>query len=175
MVRLLPANNGDSLRDKIFELLNNSNVPPDEAIKALSQCETHIRNRMMVKTIAKECRLKLSGFLANDELELYYDIKRGRHNMGYISKGWEDPGFRIGEVIDIPKNKIEVLKANVYKILKFCAANGIVMTIEERKDTVEIQMDGVIYSEGFNKDTFMKTLEALNECIEKAESLLAGE
>jgi hypothetical protein len=36
-------------------------------------------------------------------------------------------------------------------------------------------MDGVIYSEGFNKDTFIKTLETLNECIEKAESLLAGE
>ena len=45
---------------------------------------------------------------------------------------------------------------------------------ENTKGTVEIHMDGVIYSEGFNKDTFMKTLETLNECIEKAESLLAG-
>jgi hypothetical protein len=44
----------------------------------------------------------------------------------------------------------------------------------EIKGAVEIHMDGVIYSEGFNKDTFMKTLETLNECIEKAESLIAG-
>jgi len=30
---------------------------------------------------------------------LYYDITRGRHDMGYIAKGWEDPGFRIGDLV----------------------------------------------------------------------------
>jgi hypothetical protein len=47
------------------------------------------------------------------------------------------------------------------------------MTAEETKDTITLQMEGVIYSEGFNKDTFSKTLETLNECIEKAQELLA--
>jgi hypothetical protein len=32
--------------------------------------------------------------------------------------------------------------------------------------------EGVIYSEGFNKDTFLKTLETLNECVEKAQDLI---
>jgi len=129
----------------------------------------------MLETIVKECGLKLSLFIANDELELYYNLKRGRHDMGYISKGWEDPGFRIGDIIEIPKNKLDSFKANVYNILRFCATNGIGMTVSETKDAVTIHMDGVIYSEGFNKDTFMKTLETLNECVEKAESLLAVE
>ena len=143
-------------------------------MRALSQCEAHIRNRKMVEKIAKECGLKLSRFLANDELELYYDLKRGRHDMGYISKGWEDPGFRIGDLIEIEKWKEESFKANAYEILRFCATNGIVMTVEETKDTITLQMEGVIYSEGFNKDTFLKTLETLNECIERAKTLIGG-
>jgi len=110
--------------------------------------------------------------LANNELELYYDLKRGRHDMGYISKGWEDPGFRIGDLIEIEKWKEESFKVNAYEILRFCATNGIVLTVEETKDTITLQMEGVIYSEGFNKDTFMKTLETLNECVEKAQELI---
>ena len=175
MVRQLRNSDSDSLRDRLFAVLSNSKVTADKALKALSQCEAHIRNRIMLETIVKECGLKISRFVDNDELELYYDLKRGRHDMGYISKGWEDPGFRIGDIIEIPKYKMDAFKANIYKILKFCAINGIGMTVSETKDAVIIHMDGVIYSEGFNKDTFMKTLETLNECIEKAESLLIAE
>lgn len=163
----------DSPRDQIFALLNKKRASFEDALKALSQCEAHIRNRMIVEHIARESGLKLSRFLANDELELYYDLKRGRHDMGYISKGWEDPGFRIGDLIEIEKSKEELFKATAYEILRFCATNGIVMTVEEGKDTITLQMEGVIYSEGFNKDTFLKTLETLNECIEKAQELLA--
>jgi len=163
----------DSLRNQIFALLSKKRASFEDALKALSQCEAHIRNRMMVEKIARECGLKLSRFLANEELELYYDLKRGRHDMGYISKGWDDPGFRIGDLIEIEKWKEESFKANAYEILRYCATNGIVMTVEEDKDTIILQMEGVIYNEGFNKDTFLKTLETLNECIEKAQELLS--
>ncbi len=77
----------DSLRDQIFALLIKKRASFEDALKVLSQCEAHIRNRMIVEQIAKESGLKLSGFLTNDALELYYDIMRGRHDMGYISKG----------------------------------------------------------------------------------------
>ena len=174
MVRHSPRKTIDSLRDQIFGLLSKKKASFGDALKALSECEAHIRNRMMVEKIAKECGLKLSRFLTNDDLELYYDLKRGRHDVGYISKGWEDPGFRIGDLIEIEKWKTDSFKANAYEILRFCATNGIVMTVEETKDTITLQMEGVIYSEGFNKETFLKTLETLNECIERAETLIGG-
>ena len=173
MVREPTGRTHVSLRDQIFALLTKKTASFENALKALHQCEAHIQNRMMVENTAGECGLKLSRFLANDELELYYDLKRGRHDMGYISKGWEDPGFRIGDLITMEKSKQESFKANAYEILRFCATNGIVMTVEEPKDTITLQMEGVIYSEGFNKDTFSKTLETLNECIEKTQELLA--
>lgn len=172
MVRHSPRKAVDSIRNQIFALLNKKRASFEDALKALYQCEAHIRNRMMVENIAIECGLKLSRFLANDELELYYDLKRGRHDMGYISKGWGDPGFRIGDLVEMEKLKEESFKANAYEILRFCAANGIVITVEEGKDTITLQMEGVIYSEGFNKDTFLKTLETLNECVEKVQDLI---
>ena len=86
------------LRQQIFALLRESLTSVEEDLDALSQCVVHIRNRKIVEGIARECGLTPARFLANEALELYYDIKRGRHEMGYISKGWEDPGFRIGDL-----------------------------------------------------------------------------
>lgn len=46
------------------------------------------------------------------------------------------------------------------------------MTVNKAKDSIEIQMDSVIYSDGFNKKTFISTLETLHECVEKAKELI---
>ena len=37
---------------------------------------------------------------------------------------------------------------------------------------VEVQMDSVIYSDGFNKKVFEQVLHELNACVEKANELL---
>ena len=50
--------------------------------------------------------------------------------------------------------------------------NGIAMTVSKTKELIDIQMDGVIYSEGFNKKTFVSTLNTLHECVEKAKELI---
>lgn len=172
MVRRIFGDEGKPLREQIFALLNSNGASPEEALKALSQCEAHILNRALVEQVAKESGLKLSRLRANDDLELYYDLKRGRHDVGYISKGWDDPGFRIGELIRVPNRKLPSFKTVAYEILRFCATNGIVMTVKETDDAVEIHMNGSIYCEGFNKATFRKTLETLNECAEKAEEMI---
>ncbi len=160
------------LRDHILAILNGSTTTVTEDLDALAQCAAHIRNRMIVEGIARECGLSLTGFLTNDALELYYDIKRGRHDMGYFSKGWEDPGFRIGDLVEIDLWEADILKANTPHIIRFCATNGIAMTVQETPITIIIQLDGVIYSEGFNRDTFEKTLDSLNACVEKIHTLI---
>jgi len=173
MVRMrFEMNDGSPLRDNIFELLASSNTTGSEDLQALMECASHIQNTTMIRAVTKECGLSLSKCKMNNDLELYYDIKRGRHDLGYISKGWTDPGFRIGDLIELPRSKVDIFKRNAYQLLTFCATNGIVMTVKETPETIEIAMDGVIYNEGFNKTTFKKTLETLNECVEKAEALL---
>jgi hypothetical protein len=166
------TNNSPFLRNQIFALLRESPTSAVEDLDALSQCIAHIQNRMIVEGIARECGLTLARFLTNDALELYYDINRGRHNLGFITKGWNDPGFRIGDLVEIGPWEADVLKANTPHIMRFCAANGIALTVQETPTTMTIQLDGVLYSEGFNRDTFLQTFDSLNACVEKIHTLI---
>lgn len=169
MVRMRFENDGNPLRDQIFEVLRNSRTSAEDDLTALLQCAGHISNRIVVEQAAKECGLKLSGFLTNDNLELYYDLKQGRHDVGYISKGWDDPGFRVGDLVEVPKTNVASIKTHAYALLKFCATRGVGITIEEKADVVELQMGSVIYSDGFNRKVFEQVLHHLNVCVEKAE------
>ena len=169
----IPSDSENPLRDEIFALLNSQKASTGKAIAALAQCQAHIVNRILVEQIAKECRLRLARFIINEHLELYYDIKQGRHDVGYISKGWDDPGFRVGDILNIPNQSLPQFKDNVVTLLKFCATRGVAVTIEEAKDGIQLHMDSVIYSDGFNKKVFEQVVESLNECVEKAEKLIA--
>ncbi|NLB54638.1 MAG: hypothetical protein GX811_02515 [Lentisphaerae bacterium] len=168
----LSSNDAKSLRSKIFKLVNDADAPAAEVISALAQCQAHIQNRMIVEQTLKECGFRPTGFNANEHLELYYDIAQGKNEVGYISKGWDDPGFRVGDVIEVSKWKITALKEHAYTLLKYCATRGVVMTVEENDDdSVMLQMDSVIYSDGFNKKVFAQVIHYLNECTTKAEQL----
>jgi hypothetical protein len=168
------ATKSSLLRDNIFAFLQGTTTSVEEDLETLSQCATHIRDRMIVEDLARACGLTLAGFLTNDALELYYDVKRGRHGMGYIAKGWEDPGFRIGDLVDIGWWDADLVKANTPQLMRFCATRGIAMTIQEAPLTTTFQLDGVIYSAGFNRETFLQTLDSLNACVGKIESLIPG-
>lgn len=116
--------------------------------------------------------MKLSDFECGKDLELYYNVKRGTQQMGYIFKGWEDPGFRIGDIIEVPKDRAAKCKAAAAQIRKLCAVNGLGVTIERSRGALEIALDGVIYSEGFNKKTFKQTIETLNEVVQQVKQMI---
>ena len=155
------ATKSSNLRDQIRSLLHESMTSVEEDLEALSHCEAQIRNRCIVEHLARECGLTLAGFLTNDVLELYYGIKQGRHDLGYISKGWEDPGFRIGDLVEVGWWDKDIVQANSHHIMRLCAINGITLTIQEAPIAITLQLDGVLYSEGFNRSTFQKTLDCL--------------
>jgi hypothetical protein len=173
MARSRPSNKGEVLRNQIFALLNMNKVSADEALKVLTQCQAHIKNRIIVEGIGKECGVTLSGFRAGEHLELYYDLKRGRHDIGYISKGWDEPGFRVGDIIKVPKWKNTDIKEHLYELLTFCATRGVAVTIEKTEHSIELHLDSVIYSEGLNTGVFEQVLHYLQECVEKAHELIA--
>lgn len=173
MARSQPSNNGDLLRTHIFALLNKKNVSPELALNVLAQCQSHVRNRIIIEGIGKECGVTLSGFRTNERLELYYDLKQGRHDAGYISKGWDEPGFRIGEIVEVPTWNNADMKEHLYTLLTFCATRGTMVTIEEKEDSIELHLDSVIYSEGMNRRVFEQVLHYLQECVGKAHELVA--
>lgn len=166
------SDDAESLRSKIFKLVNDADAPVAEVLRTLAQCQAHIQNRAIVEQTLKECGLRPTGFKANEHLELYYDIEQGKREVGYIAKGWDDPGFRIGDVIAVSKWKIAALKEHAYSLLKYCATRGVAMTVEDNgDDAVTLQMNSVIYSDGFNKKVFAQVLHYLGECVEKAHNI----
>lgn len=65
------------------------------------------------------------------------------------------------------------MKEHVYTLLKFCATRGVIVTIEEEEQSIEMQLDSVIYIESLNKRVFEQVLHYLQECVEKAHELIA--
>jgi hypothetical protein len=166
--------NGNGLRARIFELLRQSETPEEDWVLILSQCAAQVRDRALVTRVARECGLTLAGSRSDTSLELYFDIAHGEQELGYIAKGWDDPGFRIGDVVEVSPGKIVTLTTNAFQIMRVCATQGIGISIHERPDGIELALDGVIYSEGFSRETFRQTLDAVCECARKVRGLVGN-
>ena len=163
---------GKSLRDQIFKLIETQSISHDQIIRALAECRNYYIDQAVLEKIAKESGYKLSNFQTNQFLELFYDISKGRYDIGYISKGWKDPGYRIGNILAIPSVRMRALQDCILKIMNICAVRGFSTTIMDKKDYAELHIDAVAYTEGFNQKVFVHMVENLNECVEKTYELL---
>jgi hypothetical protein len=103
-------------------------------------------------------------------MELYYDLARQGVETGYISKGWTDPGFRVGNLLatDLP---LCVVRALVDPLRDFCATNGVSITVSGDHHRREIVLEYVLYSTGFNVETFA---EAMKTFLKVRTKVMAG-
>ena len=171
-------NDGDNLHDariRVFSILQQSDLSMSQAAKVLAQCHMHIQNCATVEGMAKESGLKLDGFLTNEDLELYYDIAKDGHDVGFISKGWDDPGFRVGELLVLPADTLDTFRARATQIMDFCSTNGVVCAGRLTPEGLELSLLDNIYSEGFNIATFLQTLESVHNCAARVRAIMKGE
>lgn len=163
------------LRNQIMDLIiKDESTSVNDILKTLTQCTSHIHNTIQVIEIIRQNDLSYDRFITNDSLELYFDLARpiDTRDVGYIAKGWDDPGFRLGDLINLEEqDESEQFKAYIANISRNCTSQGILMTVKEDGNGYIIQMEGLVYAEGFNKDTFNKTLEALMGCVKSARLL----
>jgi hypothetical protein len=167
--------NVHDVRMRLFSVLQESNLSMIQAAMVLAQCHRYIQERAAIERIARESGLQLDGFLADEDLELYYDIAKDGHDVGFISKGWDDPGFRIGELLILPAENSETFRKYAPEIMDFCSSNGVVCTGRITPDGLELSLLDNIYSEGFNTATFLQTLESVHYCTAKVRAILRGE
>ncbi|HTY04877.1 MAG TPA: hypothetical protein VMC86_00005 [Gemmatimonadales bacterium] len=128
-------------------------------------------HRRLARVLADEAGLVLSGFRTTRDLAVFSAINREQEDVGYLAKGWGDPGFRIGGTLTVPEG-ISLLWAGA-KIRRFRAVHGMGVTFDQRGDTTEVQVDGVINLEGFTGRTMLRTVESLDECLRKIVELTA--
>ena len=155
---------GRSLASAILRTIDETDPPRGVALSALSYCRNQFENRTIVETAILVSGCSPTGFLCNEDMELYYDIAKDGDEVAFISKGWDDPGFRLGELVTVSGDKIHRLE----DVRKFCATNGIVMSFQENEmSDYEVVLESVIYSTGFDGRTFAQALSTLIECSDK--------
>ncbi len=159
---------GRALAAEILRAIDKAKPPRGVALSSLDFCRNQIENRTVVETAVLVAGCSTTGFFWNEDLELYYDIAKDSEEVAFISKGWDDPGFRLGELVTVSGNKIDRLE----DIKKFCNTNGIVISFQENEESdYEVVLEQVIYSTGFDGRTFAQALSTLIECSGKLKGI----
>lgn len=155
---------GQALASVILRAIDQADPPRGVALSALSYCRNQFENRVKVTTAVTVSGCTATSFLWNENLEIYCDIERDGEGVAFISKGWDEPGFRLGEIVTVSGGKAGRLD----DAKRFCDANGVVMSVQVNEASdYEVALEQVIYSTGFDGRTFAQALSALIKCSEK--------
>lgn len=155
---------GQALASVILGAIDQANPPRGVALSALSYCRNQFENRTIVETAILVAGCSATGFLCNEDMELYYDIAKDGEEVAFISKGWDDPGFRLGELVTVSGDMAGLLEG----VKRFCDTNGVVMSSQENEESdYEVVLELVIYSTGFDGRTFAQALSTLIECSDR--------
>lgn len=78
---------------------------------------------------------------------------------------WQDPGFRIGEFIEINRT-IPGFKEKFYEIFRVCSKDLISVSVYETQDkSVGMSLEIGIYSEGLNAKVLKNATETLEQAL----------
>ena len=150
------------IRNAVFGLLLENDVPYPLATKALCQCLEVLRDVDRTHSVASDLGLEVSGLRSDDTLALYWNVSRDGRCVGFIYRGWDDPGFGIGECVPVLAAEMPVFMAQADVAVKFLATNGLSLTTEPMPDGgYWLNMTTVIYSDGFNAGTLAGALDAI--------------
>lgn len=159
-------------RDNLKAWLSKQKLNENEIINLLERELTQRRNIKLVKQCIKAIGLHSRGFISNDALELYFDLYKDNKNICYISKGWQDPGFRVGEFIEINKT-IPGFREKFYEIFRICSKDLISVSVSETQDkSVGMSLEIGIYSEGLNAKVLRNATETLEQVLKNISKIL---
>ena len=163
----------DGVRNAVFRYLGAHNVPADVASEALCHCLAAIRDAGQVGGLAAELGLEVAGPRSNEHMALYWDVTRDGRAMGFIYRGWDDPGFGVGECVPVSADEMPVLMAQVDAVTRLLATNGVALTITPLSaGGCWLDMTTVIYSDGFNAGTLRATLGTVAKCAATVRSMV---
>lgn len=155
----------DARKDELNRLFVENGMSEKEIVDFLQQILDQRKDVQLVKDCAKKAGLRLERFITNKALALYFDVYRGKRTVGYISKGWSDPGFRIGDIIELNKT-MPLFKGKFYDIYKICSKELISVHVSEKdKDMIIVDMEIGIYRGGLNAGVFRKAIKNLYDAM----------
>ena len=154
-----------AIRGALLDAAQKMAANPAEAEQLLQQCAGYYHNNRLIQRCADELGLELTNGAANAALQVYYDIQRNGGDWGYLSRGWEEPGFRVGQVLDVPNDKLPEFRQHAERIIRDLAARGIAITIEAEPEGAPSQLHLTVNlpAAGFNPNMLLDSLTNLFE------------
>lgn len=165
-------NEPNRLRDAVFNVFQDNQIPKPQAEEVLAQCLDFVRNTLKVRRLAEDLGLELDGFMSNKALELYYEIRKEDRHICAIYKGWSDPGFRLSEILTCHPNNVELIKKNIGEALKTCANDGIACHVNASSAGIGLELAINIYQEGFNTGVLREAIKTLESTANKINAML---
>jgi len=164
----------DDIKKRLNAWIEVQKLTDEESIKLLGSVFDQRRNIRLVSENAQKVDFKLERFISNDRLELYFDIFKKDKSVGYISKGWSDPGFRVGEFFEMPKDD-SAFKEKFFKVFQACSKNLISVGVSEKVPGVAgISLEIGIYKDGFNEKVLKEAVDTLEETVDRIKLILDG-
>ncbi len=168
-----PGSCGD-VRNALFGYLHANNVPVPVATKALCQSIDFLRDVDRFNAVVSELGLEVSGVRSDDDLALYWDVSHSGRDVAFIYRGWDDPGFGIGECVPVSADEMPVFMAQANAIITFLATNGLALTTEPMPGGgFWLNMTTAIYSSGFNAGVVGAALGTIAECTGTVRRMVA--
>jgi hypothetical protein len=112
--------------------------------------------------VAQELGLQLTNESSDEHLCFYFDAVRDGNDIACLSRGWDDPGVRMSEQIEIPASLGNPLWFE--RLIDFSATNGVAVTCSYENNIMTISLESVLYDEGLNSATLENALNALADC-----------
>ncbi len=132
------------------------------------------KNIKLVQSCAKKAGFELMDFLSNDVMELYFNVYTADGvNICYISKGWDDEGFRIGDIKNLSKYT-QNLQDKFTRIFKACAKNLVSLDVLKEKDphNMILSFEIPIYQNGMTENVLSEVANNMRDTMQDINRIL---
>lgn len=133
--------------------------------KVMGRVASFLRTLGNLLALVARSGLILRHLHMNEALELYVDVYQGSNDLGSVSKGWDDPGFRVQDVLYVSRAALPQFKARIYEIVEACASQGCCFQIHTSQDRgIELELWTPLYGDRLHPGALKEAFRALAEC-----------
>lgn len=157
-----------NLRAMIVRAAEESRLARGAVLRVLDQSRHYSEARTEVETAVAVAGCRAAGFLWNKALAIYCDVSKGGREVAFLSKGWDDPGYRLGQMLTIPRAPVARFHGRHESLQRLLLTNGITCNIKPTADGLEVVLEYLLYAAGFNGKTLSQSLTTSMECSEAA-------
>ena len=154
------------LASKVIKLLCGEVATENPRVSR--RVSSFMRNVAGLMDLARRSGLRLHNLHSDPIQEFYCDVSQGKRDLGFVSRGWTDPGVRVGDLIYFSGAAAPKFKANIEQIMNACTSQGVAFFVRHsRPSSVEVELWTPVYGDLHGTAALREALKSFQECRER--------